>query len=48
MDYERVLETYSLEDILEWNDITPEELLEMLVNMELIHIPEPKPVDIND
>jgi hypothetical protein len=43
-----VLDTYSLEEILELNDVTEEEVLEFLLKHNFIHLPDPLPVDIND
>jgi hypothetical protein len=45
MDYQLILETYSLEEILELNDITQEEALIFLVDQGFLNIPDPKPVD---
>jgi len=42
---EHLLEIYSLEEILELNDITPEEALEYLVNQEFIKLPEIQPLE---
>jgi hypothetical protein len=47
LDYEtaeHILDIYSLEDILEYNDITTEEALEYLVNQEFIKLPEIQPL----
>ena len=41
---ERYLETYSLEEILEDNDLTEEEALECLIDQGLITLPT-RPVD---
>jgi len=43
--YSSLLETYTLEEILEINDLTPEECLEYLVEGKLIHIPEVIPLE---
>lgn len=40
-----LLEVYSLEEILEYNDITVEELLEMLLEIGYIKIPEVEPLE---
>lgn len=40
-----MLETYSLEEILELNDLTPEEALEYLVTQGLVELPEITPLD---
>jgi len=45
MDYERYLETYSLEEILEWNEVTEAEVLMFLVEKQFISLPNPMPVD---
>lgn len=38
--YKNALELYSLEEILEYNDISPEDALEFLVEEEFITLPE--------
>jgi len=43
--YERVLQTYSLTEILEYNDLPEEEILELLVEYGIIKLPKIKPVD---
>lgn len=45
-DIERVLQTYTLEEIFELNDLTEEEVLSFLVTVEFVILPEPKPADI--
>lgn len=45
MNYARVLEVYTLEDILELNDKTPEDCLEFLVEEGWIDLPRIKPLD---
>lgn len=45
MDYARVLETYSLAEILEYNDCTEEEVLELLIKHQVILSLPPEPVD---
>lgn len=40
-----MLETYSLEEILELNDLTPEEALEYLVTQGFVELPEIQPLD---
>lgn len=43
---EKLLGTYSLEEILEQNDLTEAECLEFLLEQEFITMPEPVPVDV--
>lgn len=43
---DKILETYSLEDILEYNDKTVEECLQFLLDLEYIELPEVLPVDL--
>lgn len=45
LSYATILETYSLEDILELNDLTPEDALEFLVEEGLVELPEIQPLD---
>ncbi len=42
---EYLLQVYTLEEILEYNDITVEELLEWLVKVEYIKLPEVEPLE---
>ncbi len=42
---ENLLEVYTLEEILEYNDITVEELLEMLLETGYIKLPEVEPLE---
>ena len=45
-ELESVLETYSLEEILELNDLTQADALEFMVDEEFIsQLPDPEPVD---
>lgn len=48
MDFERVLQTYSLEEILELNNKTEAEVLDFLVSSEYLELPDPLPVDVED
>jgi hypothetical protein len=46
-DYDKVLQTYTLEEILEHNDMTPGEFLYALEYSDFgLIIPQPKPLDI--
>lgn len=45
MSYATVLETYSLEEILELNDLTLEDCLEFLVEEGYVELPDIKPLD---
>ena len=45
ISYATILETYSLEELLELNDLTSEECLEYLVEEGYIELPEIKPLD---
>lgn len=45
---EKYLETYSLEEILEMNELTEEDVLLYLVEQEFLTLPNPKPVDLDD
>jgi len=48
LNYAAILDVYSLEEILELNDTTPEEALEFLLSHGYIELPEVIPVDLND
>lgn len=43
--YTAILDCYSLEEILELNDLTPEDLLEFLVEEEYIKLPTITPLE---
>lgn len=45
MSYAAILETYSLEEILELNDSTEEEALEFLVTQGFLVLPKIKPLE---
>ena len=45
-DYAAILDCYSIEDILELNDMTAEELLIYLVEEKVISLPEVTPLDL--
>lgn len=42
---EHILETYSLEEILEYNDLDEADVLRHLLTYSIVDIPEPHPVD---
>lgn len=42
-----VLEAYSLEEILELNDVTEEEALDFLVTQGFLRLPDIKPLDFD-
>lgn len=44
-DYTAILEVYSLEDILELNDVTNEDCLEFLVEEGYLNLPKIKPLE---
>ena len=48
MEYDSILEVYSLEEILEMNDLTTEEVLQFLVEQKIVEVPDPRPLDFND
>ena len=43
-EIEDTLETYSLEEIFELNDLTEEEVLYFLVEEEFVTLPNPRPL----
>lgn len=45
--YATVLETYSLEEILELNDLTAEDALEYLVEQGIVDLPDIRPLDFD-
>ena len=44
-DFERILEVYSFEELLELNDYTYEEVVRLLFEHGLIELPEVIPID---
>lgn len=42
--YTDILETYTIEELLELNDLTPEDCLEFLVEEDFLSLPEVKPL----
>lgn len=44
-EYSAILDTYSIEDILELNDLTTEDLLEFLVEEGFVKLPDIRPLD---
>lgn len=46
--YSTILDTYSLEEILEFNDLTTEDLLEYLVEEDVIKLQDIKPLDFDE
>jgi len=45
MSYGSILETYSLEELFELNDVTEEEALEFLVTQGFLELPEVQPLE---
>jgi hypothetical protein len=43
-EIENILQTYTLDDILELNDCTLEDVLYYLVDQQYLILPEPEPV----
>jgi hypothetical protein len=43
--YATILETYSLEEILELNDLTTEDALEFMVEEKYLTLPDVQPLD---
>lgn len=48
MSLATILETYTLEEILELNDITEEEALDYLVTQGFLNLPEITPLEFDD
>lgn len=47
LDLERILDTYSLEEIFELNDLTEVDVVLFLVEQKFLELPEPLPVDVS-
>lgn len=48
MNYAVVLETYSLLELLELNDVTEEDVLEHLVTQGFLRLPELQPLEFDE
>lgn len=48
LDYDKVLETYPLDELFEYNDLTEAEVLEYLIEQGFLSLPEMLPVDVYD
>lgn len=48
MNYAAILDTYSLDEIIELNDLTTEEALEYLVVQGIIKLPEVQPLEFDE
>lgn len=46
MNFKKLLETYTFEELLELDDMTLEEALEILYENGYLKLPEAKPVDV--
>jgi hypothetical protein len=45
-EVEKLLQTYTLEEILEINEITEEEVLYFLLQHKFLKVPNPEPIDL--
>lgn len=45
---EKVLKTYSLEEIIELNNLTEDDVLYFLIEQNFVSLPSPMPVDLDD
>jgi hypothetical protein len=45
---EKILQIYTLEEVLELNDLTPEDALLFMSEQEFIKLPNPEPLDFED
>ena len=43
--YSAILEVYDLSEIIEYNDLTQEEVLEYLVEQSILKLPEVQPLE---
>jgi len=48
MDYDKILEVYTLSEIIEYNDISESLVLQEAVESGLLKLPEPRPLDFDD
>lgn len=47
-DVENTLEAYTLEEVLELNDLTDYDVLLYLVEWGVVKLPNPRPIDLHD
>lgn len=47
-EIEKILQTYTFQEVLEINELTEEDVLLFLVEEEFLELPEPKPIDYYD
>lgn len=47
-EIENILQAYTLEEILELNELTEEDVLLILVEQNIITLPDPKPLDLEN
>lgn len=45
---EDILQSYSLEEIIEYNDKTPEDVLDFLVDEKYLELPDVQPLEFED
>lgn len=48
LNYTAILDVYSLEQILEYNDLSPEDALAFMVGEDYITLPEVTPISFDD
>lgn len=48
IDYSTILETYTISEILELNDLTDEDALKFLVEQDFVNLPEILPLEFDD
>ena len=42
------MQTYTIEEILEWNEVTVEDAVYYMVQQQFIELPTPEPIDFDD
>lgn len=48
MNYAAILDTYSLDELIELNDIPEEDILRILVEANVLHLPEVQPLEFDE
>lgn len=46
IDVEHLLDTFTFEEILEYNEVTEADVLQFLVEQRILRLPNPRPVDV--
>jgi len=48
LNYAAILETYTLQELIELNDIDEEDILRILIEADVLHVPEILPLEFDE